>query len=344
MSIKLIKQLIKYNIQLIALAFGRHRQTHKTPQLVILMYHRILPADDNRCLTEEPGMIVTPSTFKQHMKILAEYFQFVSLNDWINKKNNNQPLPAMACAITFDDGWSDNYEFAYPILKELNVPATIYLVSNIVDTDNIFWPERVSHAIINIANNHSTLWNKPELKWLKNTQTDYTFNEKSPTREQISQIIKSLKEYTDTDINQRLNALESDFNIESYSSTSQNILTWQQIDEMIDSGLVEAGSHTCQHIRLVDDLSSDLLNDEVVKSKKIIEKKINAQINTFCFPNGDFSNASSKLVKKHYLSSVSTQPGWNSSTSSSHLLKRVAVHEDISNTKAAFLSRLSGWT
>ncbi len=344
MSIKLIKQLIKRNIQLIALAFGRHRQTHKSPQLVILMYHRILPTDDNRCLTEEPGMIVTPSTFKQHLEILANYFQFVSLSDWIEKKNNNQPLPSLACAITFDDGWSDNYEFAYPILKELDVPATIYLVSNIIDTDNIFWPERVSHTLISIAENNSTLWDKPELKWLRNVQTDYAFDQKSPTRNQISQIINGLKKYTDTDINQRLSALESDFNIEQYPSTSKNILTWQQVDEMIDSGLIEIGSHTCQHIRLVDGLSADLLNTEIIESKKIIEKKINKQIKTFCFPNGDFSKASSELVEKNYLSSVSTQAGWNSNTSSSHLLQRVAIHEDISNTKAAFLSRLSGWT
>jgi len=343
-SINRVKQTIKHCIQLIALGFGRHNKKHNSPQLVVLMYHRILPKDDIRCQTEEPGMIVTPETFRKQLQILSKYFEFISLSDWIEKKENHKPLPNMACAITFDDGWHDNYEFAYPILKDLGIPATIYLVANMIGTEDIFWPERISHTVTNIAKHHSDLWSSAELTWLRETQTDYNFDHNTPNKDEISQIIHSLKKYSDNEINLRLKKLEGFLSIKSFPAAQRSILNWQQVNEMVASGVIEIGSHTCQHIRLNNKTSNETLKTEIIKSKSIINENTDTEIKTFCFPNGDYSDAAVELVKKNYIGSVTTQPGWNSDSSDNYLLQRVAIHEDISNTAAAFLSRISGWT
>jgi len=150
-----VKTLIKRSLQYIAAHFGPHTRRHSEPKLVILMYHRVLPRDDERILFEEPGMYVSPETFKHNLLTLADYFEFISLTDWIEKKAANLPLPEKACIISFDDGWADNYEYAFPILQELNIPATIFLVSDMIGTTEMFWPERVARLVHEICQHHA---------------------------------------------------------------------------------------------------------------------------------------------------------------------------------------------
>ena len=339
---KQLKTIIKSNIQLLASYFGRHKLCSKSPQLLILMYHRILPPEDIRNFSEEPGMIVTPNTFKKHINILSEYFEFITLSDWLDRKNNNLPLPNKACAITFDDGWVDNYEYAFPILEHTNTPATIFLVSNIINTTKVLWPERLTRVINYLAEENPNEWKNNDLQWLRDIKTSYNFSTDPPSREQLTEIIAGTKKYTEDEINNKLNIIENTIKLSSI--TKPSFLNWQQINEMTGSGLIDIGSHTCNHIRLNDNISNQTLSEEVVNSKIDIEKHTNNPVKVFCYPNGDYSDEAIKTVQKHYTGAVTTDKGWNDELSDTHTLQRVAIHEDISNTTNSFLSRISGWT
>jgi len=339
---KIIKQTVKQGLQYFAAKYGPHTQKSKEDQLLILMYHRILPSDDPRSIIEEPGMLVTPETFQQNLSILSEYFTFINLSEWVERKNNNLNLPKKACAITFDDGWSDNYEFAFPIIKEMSIPITIFLVSNMAGSQEMFWPERLALITRHIALNNPEFWLRSEMQWLHEAKTDYKFSNIPPNPEQITQLISHAKKYTDIKVNDLLDKIESNtgFKIQSHKTS---LLNWEQIKEMTDSGLVEIGSHTCNHIRLNNQTPSNILTSEITNSKLQIEKNINFHANAFCFPNGDYSPEALKLVKQFYKSAVTTKSGWNNSSSNNHLLRRIGIHEDIAKNKISFLARISGW-
>lgn len=339
---KSFKKIIKQSLQHVAAMFGRHTRSHKEPQLLVLMYHRILPHDDKRSLTEEPGMTVTPETFRQHVNILKQYFDIIKLSDWLRLKLDGKELPSRACAITFDDGWADNFEFAFPILKELNVPATIFLVSDMIGTKEIFWPERLTRLITTISSHYPQYWSHPQLEWLQKNPSNYRFSETLPTREELSALITCAKDYSDQEIHDRLTHIENTLQLE-IENHPHSLLDWKQVTEMVDSNLIEIGSHTCQHIRLNKHTPRELLRKEIINSKDVIEKHIGQKVKTFCFPNGDFCPEALTLVKQNYASAVTTQSGWNSADTDNYMLQRIGIHQDISEDRTSFLARISGW-
>lgn len=337
-----LKKIIKRGMQHIAVSFGRHARASKEPQLLILMYHRILPQNDERAKLEEPGMIVTPETFRMHMSLIKKYFNVLSLSQWIRCKNNGEKLPLHSCAITFDDGWADNYEFAFPILCELELPATIFLVSDMIDTNKKFWPERFALIISAIAQDHSSQWSHPVLDWIKNPSVSYQFTTVVPTQEELTELIANAKAFPDHEIHARLDKIEEVLKL-SIQNNEASLLNWQQVSEMNDSGLVESGSHTCNHIRLNNKADDNVVEYEIMASKKQIEEKTGHVVKTFCFPNGDYSDKALELVRQYYEGGVSTEAGWNSVATDSCLLHRIGIHEDIAKDEIAFLARISGW-
>lgn len=339
------KRLIKRRLQIIAATFGRHTRKPAQPELLLLMYHRILPADDPRAMLEEPGMMVSPETFRLHMSLIKPLFETMHLSQWLELKNSGKDLPPRACAVTFDDGWADNYEFAYPILKELGIPATIFLVSDMIGKNATFWPERLSTLVTEIARQPEN-WSHDSLSWIKALPVSYSFDTESnaalPTREQLSEIIAAAKSLSDEEINQRLDISENSLQL---TNTQQNatLLNWSQIEEMCESDIIETGSHTCNHIRLTDDKQQTVLAHEVADSKQTIEDKTGRTVKTFCYPNGDHSSAARILVGQNYTGAVTTERGWNTAASDPYLLQRIGVHEDISYDETSFLARISGW-
>jgi peptidoglycan/xylan/chitin deacetylase (PgdA/CDA1 family) len=118
-------------------------------------------------------------------------------------------------------------------------------------------------------------------------------------------------------------------------------MNWQEVRQMAGSGLVRFGSHTRRHIRLDARAAAEVLQDEIRESRLQIEKELGTPVTAFCYPNGDHCPAAVELVRGSYATAVTTRRGWNSTASDRYLLRRVGMHEDISSTAPAFLSRLA---
>ena len=95
----------------------------------ILMYHHVSSANNANMNN------VTPGAFLQQMKYLQSHgFKVISLDALVTALTEHQTLDRNSVVLTFDDGYINNYTEAYPILKELGYPATIFMVSDLVGT------------------------------------------------------------------------------------------------------------------------------------------------------------------------------------------------------------------
>src|SRR5690606_27226305 len=188
----------------------------------------ILPPTDERFHQEEPGMMVTPKSFDMHLGELKRHFQMVSLGDWVRAREAGEQLPPRACAVTFDDGWRDNYEYAFPLLKKHQVPATLFAVAEKIGTDFQFWPSII--AVLLLSGAGPRLLDHPVLAPAGTLRL-------SPDANHIALCIKQLKARTDVEIFQALD----DIDWRSLCSRPMvpALMNWDQLREMRASGLVD---------------------------------------------------------------------------------------------------------
>lgn len=102
-------------------------------RFLILMYHMICVPEN----LKEARYACPPQRFRQHLTTLLKLgYQALSLKQIEAALQTGTPLPERAVVITLDDGYEDNYTFAFPILQELNLPAIIFLVTDLIGKTN----------------------------------------------------------------------------------------------------------------------------------------------------------------------------------------------------------------
>lgn len=332
-----LKPYIKSAMRSVSASLGPHRLSVGDPRLWILMYHRILPKEDKRFALEEPGMVVHPDTFQMQLRELKRHFDLVSLSGWLDARDRGEQLPKRACAVTFDDGWQDNYQYALPILESERVPATLFAVAEKIGTDFQFWPNIVAGLL---AEGHGQrLAQHPTLAPV---MAELDVSGGALDREQTAKCIGALKKLTDAEVFAALESL--DWRRLCGDTLGTALMSWSQLKAMQDSGWVTIGSHTCSHQRLTQALSNDALEQEVVESKRVLQENLGKPVDLFCFPNGDYDPRALKLVREHYRAAVTTRRGINQSGRiSDHELTRIGIHNDVTHTARLFSARLSGW-
>ena len=323
----MIKRAVKSLITAAAGTLGWHLVKRGNKKLIILMYHRIMPESDPRYQFEEPGMVVSDKTFCMHMQTLQqEALPVMTVSEWVALPESDRPH--VAVAITFDDGWLDNYEYAFPVLKEFGFSSTLYVVTDFLGQPAPFWPNKVLRLLLATREDLAKI--EPILTLLGETP-DFPVN-----RDQAAHYIHQLKSYDDKTIYAALASIKSE------SDVPREMISKGELLDAINTMGVEAGCHTRRHFRLTTALSSSQLEEEIVESKRILAEITGKPSTSFCFPNGDYSPEALSLVKQHYKNAVTTLRGHNNSNAVPHKLVRIGVHNDISNSPIRFKARLSG--
>lgn len=133
------KLLIVTLVVVFALSFAAFlRSNYVVP---VLMYHSVNPRSDYALRK----LIVSPQSFERQMRFLKENnYNVVTLEELGELLGKKKKLPPKTVAITFDDGYRDNYTYAFPVLKKYNLPATIFVIINEIGRpqgDRLGWEE-----------------------------------------------------------------------------------------------------------------------------------------------------------------------------------------------------------
>ncbi len=296
----------------------------------ILMYHRVFDPKEPLDYYVQPGMYVTKETFELHMEYLKNNFKVIALDKLIDKIKNNEKLTGY-CSITFDDGWVDNYKNAFPILKKYDLPATIFLATGFIGTNKWFWPEEISFYLRKIIDGDI------ELNSLPSALKDIIQNQKLSEFEDINTVIEKFKLISPAKRHSVIECMNLCFPVKD---KKRLLMDWAEVKEMHNSGLISFGAHTVNH-EILTQLETEEIEDEILLSKKHIEKELGDRVNLFAYPNG---NSNKKVVevllKNSFKGSVVTQKGYVESKTNTMEIPRIGIHDDMSKCTAFFLRRL----
>lgn len=138
-AMKLLTKAMAYRSGML----GAYHRLRNRRQLTVVMFHRILPADDPRHAGADPEWTMTPESLRHCLRFFRRHYQVVSPEQVFAALRGEARLPPTSLLVTFDDGWRDTAEFAQPVLDEFAVPALIFVAGGAIDQADPFWEEHV---------------------------------------------------------------------------------------------------------------------------------------------------------------------------------------------------------
>jgi len=288
----------------------------KSLPVLILIYHSILENPD-REINKDRTLNHPVYNFVREMKFLKKYFDVVSLDEAVDYIAGNRATKRPVVAITFDDGYENNYRFAFPALKSMNIPATIFLAAGFVDTDKLPLVEKMGQVILTT--------NKTRLE-LQSPLCDIScalesFHDK---RHAFGKILGRLNDMEYIDRVLLVNEIMS--KLGEPKVNGQRMMTWQEVRGMAPHR-ISFGAHTVTHPDLARIPAEDA-KIEILESKRLIEERAGVKVNHFAYPFGFADNFNEDLkesCKTIGFSSVLTAIyGTNKIGSDVYALKRLS--------------------
>lgn len=229
--------------------------------------------------------------FLSYLKNIKKNFNILSLKEIIFRIENNQNLPRNSCAITFDDGFENNYSVAAPILDELKIPTTFFFSSDFIENNNMSWIDKIELCFEKKKNFTLKLpWfkkkidiknKKTKLKILHSIRANVKNNFLYKENEIVNSIYKQCKQktvnYSNSDIDKKIN--------------------WHQVKKMSQHYLFDIGGHSHHHISF-GSLTKRKIVYEIDKSFELFKKRLGIILEYYSYPEGQKNDFNQFVINK----------------------------------------------
>lgn len=256
-------------------------------RIAILCYHRIIELDNDLNM-----ICVSPKNFESHIKAIKKQYDILPLSDpmqsWFEGERD-------AVIITFDDGYYDLYQNAFPILNRYHVPATMFIATRNVGKQSENWTDILLHSIFSPKKYCDRLFiNVPVWK------CSHRINSIKEKVEAYGFIRELLLRTDNISRNEIISQLVSQTGIENDFRIDRRMMSVDELNHLAASDLISIGGHTINHCALKG-LSEADQKYEINGCKKELENYIGKDVNLFSFPFGQknhYDQLSIEVLKK----------------------------------------------
>jgi peptidoglycan/xylan/chitin deacetylase (PgdA/CDA1 family) len=284
---------------------------------VILLYHRVIDLP-----TDPHNLAVSPQRFAQHLQYIRRTCEPMRLFDFVEALLQ-RTLPPRAIAITFDDGYADNYRYAYPLLKSAGIPATVFVTAGQVDSSCEFWWDDLERILL--LPNHLPSQLRLEIQGLEYRWQLGPLGQRERVHRDLHDLLRTL------DGNCRdetIASLASWAGLKKAGRSDYRAMTAVELVELAQSELVDIGAHTLTH-PVLSALSTDAQTTEIVDGQQRLESITSEPVATFAYPYGsaqDFTGETAEVVRAAgFHAACTTIPGSVEHNDDPFRLRRCAV-------------------
>jgi peptidoglycan/xylan/chitin deacetylase (PgdA/CDA1 family) len=257
--------------------FAGRRSPDRSGSLRILAYHRVLDADPDNFPFDEGVISASTETFYHQMDFVRRNFDVLSFKEICDIETAGKSLPRRALIITFDDGYRDNYTHAFPVLKQMGLPATIFLATGHIGRERMFWWDTIAYCVKHAKRKAVTLESV--------SASPLDLSTPGGRRDATAAILRWVKQAPDATKNDFLDGLSRELDADLPNGLAGGMhLSWDEVRQMADSG-IEFGSHTVTH-PILTNVDAATLDRELIESKKTIEQQLGRDCIVLAYPVG----------------------------------------------------------
>jgi peptidoglycan/xylan/chitin deacetylase (PgdA/CDA1 family) len=273
----------------------------------ILGYHRVVADPASMADDITLGLAITRREFEAHAAHLASEWSVVPLSEALRLSQQGAALEPGTCALTFDDGWADTYEAAFPVLRRFGLTATVFVATEYVDSDRTLPTTHLYRALA-----RQSLRDGESLSAARARYHDV----KRAGPQTITASLSALGVAT------------------APCETRDRMLTWAQVRELSTAGW-EIGCHGHTHVPL-GGLSATALARETVGAREVLGSRIDNPVTGMCYPQGDWdAEAAAACASAGFEYACASDRGWARPDSRPHALPRVLLGPGTATSESA---------
>lgn len=299
---------------------------------LVVLYHGVTNGNSKHGIQNYRHKHVKKETFEKQIDWLSSYFSIVPLSTIEELSLSKRPPSQNLCAITFDDGYRNNFLNAYPILKKRNLPATIFVTTGFIDRNIALWPDMLEEIIGTVAESTLTVpWSEHDKKYSLTSREE---------RVSADKIIRSkLKKVSDSEREKLLVYLKEKSGVTTETVLTQDDyapLVWEEVVEMSKNN-ISIGAHTETH-PILSRLSKEKQKEEISLSIEKIRNKI-GDCKQFAYPNGqpgDFNKDTKEILTSFSIQTAWTTEGSRVDTKNDGLLALPRITLDNTENESRF--------
>lgn len=246
---------------------------------LVFMFHSVAE-------TPSPYRLSTSlAAFEGICETLAEAYDVLPLAE-LEDRRRAGTLPARAVAITFDDGYADNHDVAWPVLKRLGLPASVFVTTGAIEGEAPLWFHRVAHIF------ETT---RPDVLPVSVGPWTFTLDTDGERESTVGRVSADLKKMPASQREDLIAALGEAFGVTDFSPIAREMLTWEQLRAM-DAGGFSVEAHTVTHPILGAE-TIEAATEEIGRSREVLSAGLKRGVDLFAYPNGKSEDMTPDVVR-----------------------------------------------